>query len=385
MADNRDYYEVLGVGRDVSDDELKKVYRQLARKYHPDLHPDDPNAEEKFKEITEAYEVLSNAEKRKVYDQFGHEGLENGGMGPGSGGFSDVSEILESLFGGGFGGMFGGGRMNSANAPRQGRDLQANVTLEFMEAVNGKSIELTVQRMDNCPDCRGSGSAGGSSAEVCPNCQGRGTVKATQRTPFGMISSSKPCPHCGGKGKVIKNPCQKCRGIGRIRVTKNIPVSIPAGIDDGQQLRVSGQGDVGINGGPNGDLYVGVTVRPHPLYTREGFDIHCDIPITYAQAVLGDEIVVPTVDGNVKYRIAEGTQTGTVFRLKGKGIRRLQRSDRGDQYVRVYIEVPKGLNKKQKELIQQLEASLEAKNYAKRESFFSKLKDLFGKNGTDAK
>ena len=385
MADKRDYYEVLGVGRDVSDDELKKVYRQLARKYHPDLHPDDPNAEEKFKEITEAYEVLSNAEKRKVYDQFGHEGLENGGMGPGSGGFSDVSEILESLFGGGFGGMFGGGRMNSANAPRQGRDLQANVTLEFMEAVNGKSIELTVQRMDNCPDCRGSGSAGGSSAEVCPNCQGRGTVKATQRTPFGMISSSKPCPHCGGKGKVIKNPCQKCRGIGRIRVTKNIPVSIPAGIDDGQQLRVSGQGDVGINGGPNGDLYVGVTVRPHPLYTREGFDIHCDIPITYAQAVLGDEIVVPTVDGNVKYRIAEGTQTGTVFRLKGKGIRRLQRSDRGDQYVRVYIEVPKGLNKKQKELIQQLEASLEAKNYAKRESFFSKLKDLFGKNGTDAK
>ena len=200
-----------------------------------------------------------------------------------------------------------------------------------------------------------------------------------------MISSSKPCPHCGGKGKVIKNPCQKCRGVGRIRVSKNIPVSIPAGIDDGQQLRVSGQGDVGINGGPNGDLYVGVTVRPHPLYTRDGFDIHCDIPITYAQAVLGDEIVVPTVDGNVKYRIAEGTQTGTVFRLKGKGIKRLQRSDRGDQYVRVYIEVPKGLNKHQKELIQQLEASLESKNYAKRESFFSKLRDLFGKTGTDAK
>lgn len=385
MADKRDYYEVLGVGKDVSDDELKKVYRQLARKYHPDLHPDDPTAEEKFKEITEAYEVLSNPEKRQVYDQYGHEGLESGGMGPGAGGFSDVSEILESLFGG-MGGMFGGGgRMNSANAPRQGRDLQANVTLDFMEAVNGKSIDLTVQRMDNCPDCRGTGSAGGSAAEVCSNCQGRGTVKATQRTPFGMISSSKPCPHCGGKGKVIKNPCQKCRGVGRIRVSKNIPVSIPAGIDDGQQLRVSGQGDVGINGGPNGDLYVGVTVRPHPLYTRDGFDIHCDIPITYAQAVLGDEIVVPTVDGNVKYRIAEGTQTGTVFRLKGKGIKRLQRSDRGDQYVRVYIEVPKGLNKHQKELIQQLEASLESKNYAKRESFFSKLRDLFGKTGTDAK
>lgn len=385
MADKRDYYEVLGVGRDVSDEELKKVYRQLARKYHPDLHPDDPTAEEKFKEITEAYEVLSNPEKRQVYDQYGHEGLESGGMGPGAGGFSDVSEILESLFGG-MGGMFGGGgRVNAANAPRQGRDLQANVTLDFMEAVNGKSIELSVQRMENCPDCRGTGSAGGTAADVCPSCQGRGTVKATQRTPFGMISSSKPCPHCGGKGKVIKNPCQKCRGVGRIRVTKNIPVNIPAGIDDGQQLRVSGQGDVGINGGPNGDLYVGVSVRPHPLYTRDGFDIHCDIPITYAQAVLGDEIVVPTVDGNVKYRIAEGTQTGTVFRLKGKGIRRLQRSDRGDQYVRVYIEVPKGLNKRQKELIQQLEASLEAKNYAKRESFFSKLKDLFGRTGDDGK
>ncbi len=385
MADKRDYYEVLGVGRDVSDEELKKVYRQLARKYHPDLHPDDPTAEEKFKEITEAYEVLSNPEKRQVYDQYGHEGLESGGMGPGTGGFSDVSEILESLFGG-MGGMFGGGgRVNAANAPRQGRDLQTNVTLDFMEAVNGKSIDLTVQRMENCPDCRGSGSAGGAAADVCPNCQGRGTVKATQRTPFGMISSSKPCPHCGGKGKVIKNPCQKCRGLGRIRVSKSIPVNIPAGIDDGQQLRVSGQGDVGLNGGPNGDLYVGVSVRPHPLYTRDGFDIHCDIPITYAQAVLGDEIVVPTVDGNVKYRIAEGTQTGTVFRLKGKGIKRLQRSDRGDQYVRVYIEVPKGLNKKQKELIQQLEASLEAKNYAKRESFFSKLKDLFGKAGDDNK
>ncbi|MBR3679717.1 MAG: molecular chaperone DnaJ [Oscillospiraceae bacterium] len=382
MADKRDYYEVLGVGRSVTDEELKKVYRQLARKYHPDLHPDDPTAEDKFKEITEAYEVLSNSEKRSIYDQYGHDGLENGGMGAGAGGFSDVSEILESLFGGmGMGGMFGGGsRGMNANAPRQGKDLSASVTLDFMEAVKGKSQTIQIHRMESCSDCHGSGSANGSSAEVCSDCQGRGTVKATQRTPFGVISSSKPCPRCGGKGKVISNPCQKCKGAGRVRVPKNITVNIPAGIDDGQTLSVGGQGDVGINGGPNGNLYVAVNVRPHPLYVREGYDIHCDIPITYAQAALGDEIVVPTIDGNVKYLIGEGTQNGTVFRLRGKGVTRPNRAnDRGDQYVKVFVEVPKNLSKKQKDLINQLEASLESKNYAKREGFFKKLKDILNK------
>ena len=381
MADKkRDYYEVLGVERSAGDDELKKAYRKLARECHPDLHPDDPTAEERFKEITEAYEVLSNAEKRQIYDQYGHEGLDSNGMGAGGmGGFSDVNEILESLFGG-FGGMFGGGRAQNANAPRQGRDLQTTVTIEFMEACTGKSQNVQVQRMENCPDCHGSGSAGNSGTEVCPDCQGRGTVKATQRTPFGMISSSKTCPHCGGKGKLIKSPCQKCRGAGRVRVTKSINVDIPAGIDDGQMIRVSGMGDAGVNGGPAGNLIVGVNVRPHPIFRREDYDIHCDIPITYAQAVLGDEIVVPTIDGNVKYNISEGTQNGTVFRLRGKGVRKLQRSDRGDQYVKVYVEVPRGLNKKQKEMLQQYEASLESKNYQKRDSFFKKLKDFI--NGT---
>ncbi len=383
MAEKRDYYEILGVGRDVTDEELKKVYRQLARKYHPDLHPDDPEAEAKFKEITEAYEVLSNSEKRSIYDQYGHDGLENGGMGAGAGGFSDVSEILESLFGG-MGGMFGGGtRTANANAPRQGRDISANITLDFMEAVKGKSQTITIQRMENCPDCNGTGSAGGVASEVCKECQGRGTVKATQRTPFGLISQSKPCPRCGGKGKVIKNPCQKCKGAGRVRVSKPITINIPAGIDDGQRLQVGGQGDVGINGGPNGNLMVDINVRPHPLYTREGYDIYCDIPITYAQAALGDEIVVPTVDGNVKYRINEGTQTGTIFRLRGKGVSRPTRAERGDQYVKVYVEVPKNLTKKQKDLITQLEATLESKNYAKRESFFKKLKELLNKPSND--
>ena len=378
MADKRDYYEVLGVGRDVSDDELKKVYRKLARQYHPDLHPDDPTAEEKFKEITEAYEVLSNKEKRSIYDQFGHDGLENGGMGAGAGGFSDVSEILESLFGG-MGGMFGGGsRAASANAPRQGRDIQTSVTLEFMEACNGKSQTIQIQHMETCPDCHGTGSAGGADTEICPECQGRGTVKAVQRTPFGMITSSKSCTRCGGKGKVIKNPCQKCRGVGRVRTPKTITVTIPAGIDDGQTLSLSGQGDVGVNGGPNGNLYVTVNVKPHPLYTREGYDIHCDIPITFPQAALGDEIVVPTIDGNVKYRINKGTQSGTVFRLRGKGVKRLNRNDRGDQYVKVFVEVPRELNEEQRELIRKLDASLETKNYSKREKFLGKLRELFG-------
>ena len=384
MADKRDYYEVLGVSRSATDDELKKAYRQLARQYHPDLHPDDPTAEEKFKEITEAYEVLSNSEKRQIYDQYGHEGLDSNGMGGsgGMGGFSDVSEILESLFGGmgGMGGMFGGGtRMNNPNAPRAGRDLQTSVTIDFMDACNGKSQNVQVQRMETCPDCHGSGSAGDGGSEVCPDCQGRGTVKSTQRTPFGMISSSKTCPHCGGKGRIIKSPCGKCRGAGRVRVSKSINVDIPAGIDDGQMIRVSGMGDAGVNGGPSGNLIVAVNVKPHPVFQREDYDIHCEIPITYSQAVLGDEIVVPTIDGNVKYRIGEGTQNGTVFRLRGKGVKKLQRSDRGDQYVKVYVEVPKGLNKKQKDMLQQFESSLESKNYAKRDNFFKKLKDLIGK------
>lgn len=380
MADKRDYYEVLGVKRDAKDEELKKAYRQLARQYHPDLHPDDPTCEAKFKEVTEAYEVLSNSEKRSIYDQYGHDGLENGGMGADAGGFSDVSEILESLFGG-MGGMFGGGRAANVNAPRQGRDITTNITIDFMDACNGKSQTIQIHRMETCTDCHGTGAAGGSEAEVCKECQGRGTVKATQRTPFGLISQSKPCSRCGGKGKVIKNPCQKCRGVGRVRVAKSLTINVPAGIDHGQTLSISGQGDVGTNGGPNGNLFVGVAVRPHPLYTRDGYDIHCDIPITYAQAVLGDEIVVPTIDGNVKYRIGEGTQNGTIFRLRGKGVKRRNSEERGDQYVRVYVEIPKGLNKHQKELISQLESSLEAKNYAKRESFFSKLRDLFKGDG----
>lgn len=376
MAEKRDYYEVLGVTKDASEDEIKKAFKKKAREFHPDLHPDDPECEEKFKEINEAYEVLSNPEKKQRYDQFGHAGVDpsyggSADMG-GFGGFADMSDILENIFGGfGFG---GGSNRSSANAPKRGSDLQQSVSISFMDACNGKKQEIKVNRMCVCDSCKGSGSDSGTSAEICPDCQGRGSVKTTQRTPFGAISSTKACPHCNGKGKIIKNPCSKCRGLGRIRVQKNVSIDIPAGIDDGQTIRLGGQGDCGINGGPSGDLMLSVSVKSHPLFKREGYDIHCDIPVTYMEAVLGSEITVPTIDGDVKYNISEGTQTGTVFRLKGKGVKKLNRTERGNQYVKVYVEVPKNLSKKQKDLLKAFESSLSEKNYAKRQSFFEKLK-----------
>ncbi|MDO5149186.1 MAG: molecular chaperone DnaJ [Oscillospiraceae bacterium] len=384
MADKRDYYEVLGVQKGASADEIKKAYRSLARKYHPDLHPDDKDCAEKFKEVNEAYEVLSDPSKKERYDQFGHAGVDpnygGGGFNGGAGGFNpfgDMGDIFENLFGGGFGGGFSSSSGRSrANAPRRGQDIDTTVTIEFMEACSGIKRDIKVSRLEKCPDCNGTGASAGSTPQTCPDCNGAGQVKVGQRTPFGVISSQKVCPKCSGKGKIISNPCSKCGGNGRVRTSKNLSVDIPAGIDDGQVLRVSGQGDAGVNGGPNGNLNVAVRVKAHPLFERDEYDIHCEIPITYAQAVMGDELIVPTIDGNVKYSISEGTQTGTVFRLKGKGVKKLQRSDRGDQYVKVYVEVPKGLDKKQKELLKAFEASLEDKNYEKKKNFFDKLKDF---------
>lgn len=384
MADKRDYYEVLGVQKGASADEIKKAYRSLARKYHPDLHPDDKDCAEKFKEVNEAYEVLSDPSKKERYDQFGHAGVDpnygGGGFNGGAGGFNpfgDMGDIFENLFGGGFGGGFSSSSGRSrANAPRRGQDIDTTVTIEFMEACSGIKRDIKVSRLEKCPDCNGTGASAGSTPQTCPDCNGAGQVKVGQRTPFGVISSQKVCPKCSGKGKIISNPCSKCGGNGRVRTSKNLSVDIPAGIDDGQVLRVSGQGDAGVNGGPNGNLNVAVRVKAHPLFERDEYDIHCEIPITYAQAVMGDELIVPTIDGNVKYSISEGTQTGTVFRLKGKGVKKLQRSDRGDQYVKVYVEVPKGLDKKQKELLKAFEASLEEKNYEKKKNFFDKLKDF---------
>lgn len=393
MAEKRDYYEVLGLQKGASEDEIKKAFRKKARENHPDLHPDDPSYVEKFQEINEANEVLSDPQKRARYDQFGHAGIDpsyggGGGMG-GMGGFSGFSgmsgmsgmdDILENLFGGFGFGTSSSSKRSSASSPKRGSDIHADVTLTFMEACHGKKQhELKVNRMCTCEACSGTGSDKGSSTEICPDCQGRGAVKVTQRTPFGMISSSKPCPHCGGKGKIIKNPCTKCRGVGRIRTQKTVSVDIPAGIDDRQTIRLSGQGDCGANGGPNGDILLSVHVKSHELFKREDYDIHCEIPVTYMNAVLGAEIIVPTIDGDVKYNINEGTQTGTVFRLKGKGIQRLQRTDRGDQYVKIVVEIPKNLTKKQKDLLKEFEDSLSEKNYEKRQGFFDKLKSMFDK------
>lgn len=379
MAENkRDYYEVLGIQNGASEDEIKKAFKKKAREYHPDLHPDDPICEEKMKEVNEAYEVLSDPEKKQRYDQFGHAGVDpsyggGGGFEGGFGGFGDMGDILGNIFGG-FG-FSGGSSRSSGNTPRRGNDINEYVTIDFMEACKGKKQDIKLNRMTVCDSCGGSGAESGTTPETCPDCQGRGQVKTTQRTPFGAISSTKVCQRCGGKGKIIKTLCSKCRGAGRAKAAKTINFDIPAGIADGQTIRLLGQGDCGVNGGTAGDLNITVSVKSHPLFTREGYDIHCEIPVTYAQAVLGDEITVPTIDGNVKYNIGECMQTGTVFRLKGKGVQKLHRSDRGDQYVKINVEVPKKLTKKQKDLLVKFEDSLSDKNYVKRQSFFDKIKD----------
>ena len=381
MADKRDYYEVLGLQKGATDEEIKKAYRACVKKYHPDLHPDDKECEEKMKEVNEAYECLSDADKKAKYDQFGFAGVDPsyGAGAGGGGGFSgfgdmgDIGDIFSSFFGGG---GFGGSSRSNPNAPRRGQDIQTYVTIDFMDACNGKKVDVKLNRMEQCPDCHGTGSAAGSGTDTCPDCHGTGYVKTAQRTPLGMISSQRPCSRCGGKGKIITNPCSACHGAGRVSVSKTVNVTIPAGIDDGQTLQVRGQGHSGLNGGPAGDLHVTVQVRPDPIFVRDEYDIHTEIPITYSQAVLGSEVTVPCIDGKVKLTIPEGTQSGTVFRLRNKGVKRLNRTDRGDQFVTVNVEVPKNLNKAQKDLLSKFEASLGENNYNKRKSFFDKVKKI---------
>ena len=378
MADKRDYYEVLGLQKGATDEEIKKAYRACVKKYHPDLHPDDKECEEKMKEVNEAYECLSDPDKKSKYDQFGFAGVDpsygaGAGGGGGFGGFSGFGDIFSSFFGGG---GFGGSSRSNPNAPRRGQDIQTYVTIDFMDACNGKKVDVKLNRMEQCPDCHGAGSAAGSGTDTCPDCHGTGYVKTAQRTPLGMISSQRPCSRCGGKGKIITNPCSACHGAGRVSVSKTVNVTIPAGIDDGQTLQVRGQGHSGLNGGPAGDLHVTVQVRPDPIFVRDEYDIHTEIPITYGQAVLGSEVTVPCIDGKVKLTIPEGTQSGTVFRLRNKGVKRLNRTDRGDQFVTVNVEVPKNLNKTQKDLLSKFEASLGENNYNKRKSFFDKVKKI---------
>lgn len=377
MADKRDYYEVLGLQKGASTDDIKKAYKKMARQYHPDLNPGDKVAEEKFKEINEANEILSDPEKKARYDQFGFAGVDpsyGAGAGGGAGGFGgfdfgDLGDIFGSFFGGGFG---GGSRANP-NAPQRGDSIRMALTLTFEEAAFGCKKAVTVERTESCDSCRGTGCEPGTTPEVCPTCGGRGVVQQRKQTPMGVFSTSAPCPNCGGKGKIIHKPCKDCHGTGNERKRKTIQVDVPAGIDDGQTISLRGQGHAGKNGGPSGDLLIVITVRPHDLFRRDGTSVLCEAPITFAQAVLGAELEIPTIDGRVKYTLPEGTQSGTTFRLKGKGIPLLHGRGRGDQYVTVYIETPRNLTREQKQKLKEFSESLGEGNYEDEKGFFRKF------------
>ncbi len=346
MAEKRDYYEVLGVGKQASADEIKKAYRGLARKFHPDVNK-EPDAEEKFKEVKEAYDVLSDDQRRAQYDRFGHvdpnQGF-GGGADFGGGGFGD---IFDMFFGG------GGGRRDP-NAPQRGNDLQYTMTIEFKEAVFGKDTEITIPRTENCDTCHGSGAKPGTKPETCSTCRGSGQQEVVQNTPFGRIVNRRACSGCGGTGRIIKERCTTCSGAGKVKKTRKLNVRIPAGVDEGAQIRLSGEGEAGTKGGPAGDLYIVIRVKSHEFFEREGEDIYCEVPLNFAQAALGDEIEIPTLTEKVKLKIPAGTQTGTYFRLKGKGVPRLRGYGQGDQHVKVTVVTPTNLSEEQKELLRQL-------------------------------
>lgn len=375
MAEKRDFYEVLGVKKGASEDELKKAYRKLAKENHPDLHPGDKECEARFKEINEAYEVLSDPDKRAKYDQFGHaafdpsQGFGGGGGFGGFEGFGGFGDIFSDIFGGGFG--FGGGGGRNPNAPRKGDNLRATVNIKFEEAAFGVKKDVFVSKIEQCHDCKGTGCAEGTTAEVCPDCKGTGTVMSTKRTPFGMVQSSEQCPKCKGRGKIIHSPCKTCRGIGSVRRQHKVSVSIPAGIDDGQTISLKGQGNAGLNGGPAGDLLITVLVQPHARFERDGASILLDQEISFSQAALGAEVEVPTLDGKVKLNIPEGTQTGTTFRLKGKGVPFLRNGGRGDQFVTVNVAVPRSMTSTQKNAL---------RRYAETIGETVEQKNIFGKH-----
>ncbi|WP_078413824.1 molecular chaperone DnaJ [Priestia abyssalis] len=369
----RDYYEVLGVSKSATKEEIKKAYRKLSKKYHPDINK-EADAADKFKEIKEAYEVLSDDQKKAHYDQFGHTDPNQGFGGFGGadfGGGFGFEDIFSSIFG-------GGGRRRDPNAPRQGADLQYTMTLSFEEAVFGKETTIDIPREETCDTCHGSGAKPGSKVETCSHCQGAGQVSVEQNTPFGRIVNRRACHHCNGKGKIVREKCGTCHGAGRINKNKKINVKIPAGVDDGQQLRVSGQGEPGFNGGPAGDLYVVFHVRPHEFFERDGDDIYCEMPLTFAQAALGDEIEVPTLHGKVKLKIPAGTQTGTKFRLKAKGVPNVRGYGQGDQHIIIRIITPTKLSDKQKQLLREF-AELSGQDVVdeQHDSFFAKVKKAF--------
>ncbi len=378
MADKRDYYEVLGVSKDASADDIKRAYRRLAKQYHPDMHPGDKEAEEKFKEANEAYEVLSDDEKRQKYDQFGHAAFDPSMGGGGFGGFGgfeggfDFGDIFSSFFGGG-----SRGGANRANMPEDGEDLLARVSITFEESAFGCKKEVSFARVESCPDCSGTGAEKGTHPESCPQCRGRGYVTVQQQTMFGYSQSQRPCNNCRGTGKIVKNPCSNCNGKGRIKIKKKLEVNIPAGIDDGQRVVLRGQGNAGRNGGAAGDLIIEVRVAPHKVFTRQGNNLYCEVPISFTEAALGAEIEVPILGGKTTtFEIPEGTQTGTKFAVKGEGIpdiNTVRKRQKGDLIFTVVVETPTKLTPEQKKILRSLEEAGTESGAKKRKGFFSKL------------
>jgi molecular chaperone DnaJ len=369
----RDYYEVLGVNRDADGDAIKKAYRRLAMKYHPDRNSDDPAAEEKFKEASEAYEVLSDEEKRSAYDRFGHAAVE-----PGSGGFQGggFEGSFSDIFGDVFGDIFGGGGSRSRGGPQRGADLRYSLQLDLEQAVRGDKIEIRVPILAACEDCKGTGAKPGSSPTTCSDCKGAGQVRVSQ----GFFTLQQTCPRCRGQGRIITDPCRSCHGAGRVEKRKTLSVRIPPGVDTGDRIRLSGEGEAGPMGGPAGDLYVQVEVRTHAIFARDGRDLHCEVPISYADAALGGELEVPTLDGRVKLKIPAGTQTGKLFRLRGKGVVPVRGGGPGDLLCRVAVETPVNLTSRQRELLEELRNSMKQggeKHSPKETSWFKGVKDFF--------
>lgn len=380
MADKRDYYEVLGLQKGASDNDIKKAFRKMAMKYHPDKNPGDKVAEEKFKEINEAYAVLSDPEKKEKYDRFGHAGVDlNSGFGGGAGGFGGFGgfEDIFDMFGGAFGGFGGGSRGRRNNGPRKGSDLQKAVTITFEEAAFGTKKEIRLNKYVKCKTCGGSGAAPGTSKKSCPKCGGTGEIRTAQRTPLGTFQSVSPCPDCNGTGEINETPCPDCGGSGKTRDNVTISVNIPAGVDNDSVIPIKGQGEPGVNGGPDGDLYIVINVEPHKIFERRGQDLWLEIPITFDQAALGDDIIVPTLEGKVSYKVPSGTQPDTIFRLKGKGIKSVRGNRKGDLYVKVNLEVPTKLNSKQKKAISAMAEKVTGECYQKKSSFLDSLKEFF--------
>ena len=368
----RDYYEILGVERSADEREIKKAYKRLAMKFHPDRNPDNPEAEEKFKEAKEAYEILTDAQKRAAYDKFGHAGVDPNQAGPGGfGGGADFGDVFGDIFGD----IFGGGRRSQRAA--RGSDLRYNMELTLEEAVRGVSKEIKVPTLVECDECHGSGARTGTSAQTCPTCHGSGQVQMRQ----GFFAVTQACPHCHGKGKIITDPCRKCHGDGRVQKTKTLSVKIPAGVDTGDRIRLAGEGEAGEFGAPAGDLYVQVHVKEHPIFVRDGNNLYCEIPISFTTAALGGEVAVPTLDGRVMLKIPVETQTGRMFRLRGKGVRSLRSGAEGDLLCKAVVETPVKLSDEQKELLKQLEDSLNGSGVKthkpKADGFFEGVKRFF--------